>query len=69
MRGGEMVKKDVEIVPEPKKLVFSGKWFEFDGLNLPEFLGKEFNIPRGSWRIVKTGRSGNGLEVKGENRR
>jgi len=68
MRGGEMVKKDVEIVPEPKKLVFSGKWFEFDGLNLPEFLGREFNIPQGSWRMVKTGRSGNGLEVKGENR-
>lgn len=63
----KMVKK-IEIVPEPKKLVFTGKWFEFDGLNLPEFLSREFNIPQGSWKIVKTERSWNGLEVNGESR-
>ncbi len=63
-----MTEKSIGIVPEPKKLEFSGKLFEFDGLNLPEFLSREFNIPRGSWRIVKTGANGNGLEVKGGSR-
>lgn len=60
--------KNVKIVPEPRMLEFSGKWFEFDGLDLPEFLGKEFNIPRGSWRIIRSKADGNGVEVKGESK-
>ena len=63
-----MTEKSVKIVPEPKKLSFSGRWFEFDGLGLPEFLSREFSVPRGSWRVIKAERNGNGLEVKGNTR-
>ena len=57
--------KEIFVVPEPKRLDFSGKWSDFDGFkNLPEFLMHEFRIPRGSWTIVKTSRSGIGLDVK-----
>jgi len=39
-------------------------WFEFDGFsNFPEFLTKEFNVPRGGWKISRVSRSGTGLEV------
>lgn len=42
-----------KIVPEPKFLNFSGKWFRFDGFsNFPSFLGEAFNVTRGSWKIV-----------------
>jgi hexosaminidase len=61
--------KNVEIVPEPKRLTFSGKWLEFDGLDLPEFLRNEFNIPQGSWRIVRTEANGTGIEVKEESKK
>ncbi|MBO3800595.1 MAG: beta-N-acetylhexosaminidase [Candidatus Brockarchaeota archaeon] len=60
--------KNVKIVPEPKRLEFSGKWFEFDGLDLPEFLGREFKIPQGSWKIIRLRADGNGVEVNGESR-
>ncbi|MEM2611927.1 MAG: beta-N-acetylhexosaminidase, partial [Thermoproteota archaeon] len=60
------MEKDVKIVPEPKEQEFSGKWFEFDGISLPDFLSKEFNIPHGSWKIVKTTGYGSGVHVKGE---
>ena len=53
------------IVPEPKKIEFTGRWFKFDGFeNLPEFLAREFNIPKGRWRILREDLSGNGVEVK-----
>jgi len=53
------------IVPEPKKIEFTGRWFRFDGFeNLPEFLAREFNISKGRWRIVREDLSGNGVEVK-----
>ena len=53
------------IVPEPKKIEFTGRWFKFDGFeNLPEFLAREFNISKGRWRIVREDLSGNGVEVK-----
>lgn len=53
------------IVPEPKTLSFKGKWHEFNGFeNFPEFLAKEFNIPKGSWKIKKIDREGNGINIK-----
>jgi len=43
---------EVVIVPEPKKLEFKERWFKFDGFKeFPEFLTKEFKVPRGSWSI------------------
>jgi hexosaminidase len=56
----------IKIVPEPKSIVFSGKWFGFDGLDLPEFFRKEFGIPEGSWRLKRIEKAGNGVEVRGE---
>ncbi|HBT49730.1 MAG TPA: beta-N-acetylhexosaminidase, partial [Caldanaerobacter subterraneus] len=55
----------VFIVPEPKRFVFNGNWFSFDGFNnLPEFFRKEFNIPQGSWVIKKIDREGTGVKIK-----
>lgn len=46
----------IHIVPEPKTIRFTGKWFEFNGFaNMPDFLAKEFGVPKGSWEIVKLG--------------
>ncbi|MGB9811474.1 MAG: beta-N-acetylhexosaminidase, partial [Dictyoglomus turgidum] len=53
------------IVPEPKRLEFMGKWLEFKGFeNFPEFLSQEFHIPKGSLRIRKIEKKGNGIEIK-----
>ncbi|MGC8813867.1 beta-N-acetylhexosaminidase [Dictyoglomus sp.] len=53
------------IIPEPKKLEFTGKWFPFDGFeNFSEFLSKEFNIPKGKWRINKKEKEGIGIQIK-----
>ncbi len=53
------------IVPEPKELEFSGKWFSFDGFeNFPEFLAKEFNLKKGKWKIIKTSGKDTGIKVK-----
>jgi hexosaminidase len=47
-------KNYIYIVPEPRSIEFTGKWFEFNGfINFPEFLAREFNIPVGDWNIVK----------------
>ncbi|MCS7201727.1 MAG: beta-N-acetylhexosaminidase [Dictyoglomus sp.] len=55
----------IYIVPEPKRLEFRGKWFPFDGFeNFPQFLSKEFSIPKGTWRINKLEKEGTGLEIK-----
>jgi len=55
----------IYIVPEPKRMSFSGRWFPFDGFeNLPDFISREFNIPKGSWRIEKIDREGIGVEIK-----
>lgn len=57
-------KKEVVVVPEPKKLEFSGNWFKFDGLqNFNEFLSNEFKVPKGSWKISKISKAGTGLEI------
>lgn len=54
----------VLIVPEPKKLKFTNRWFEFDGfVEFPSFLAREFKIPQGSWRIKKVNQKGTGLKV------
>lgn len=53
------------VVPEPRKLEFTGKWFSFDGFeDFPEFLLKEFNVPKGKWKINKIEKEGSGIEIK-----
>jgi hexosaminidase len=55
----------VFVVPEPKTLRFTGKWFRFDGFeNFPDFHTRQFNLPKGSWRITEAGKDGTGLEIK-----
>lgn len=55
----------VSVIPEPKMLEFTGRWFVFDGFeNLPEFLMHEFDLSKGSWKIVEAQRNGTGLKVK-----
>ncbi len=60
-----MHQNSIHIVPEPKIIEFTGKWFTFNGFsNFPEFLVKEFNIPIGDWEIVKTvGEGDAGIEI------
>ncbi|MCS7110879.1 MAG: beta-N-acetylhexosaminidase [Ignisphaera sp.] len=59
-------KRSIYIVPEPKVLEFTDKWFPFDGFsNFPEFLSREFNIPKGSWEVIKVSGEGNaGVEIE-----
>jgi len=55
----------ISIVPEPKRLEFKGRWFEFKGFeNFPEFLSQEFKVPKGNLRIKKIEKEGNGIEIK-----
>ncbi len=57
--------KQVYVVPEPKKLEFTGRWFKFDGFeNFPKFIAEEFKVPTGGWRIVKVDRNGTGVKIK-----
>ena len=52
----DMKPERILIVPEPKRIEFTGIWFNFDGFqNLPDFLMKEFNIKKGSWIIKRLG--------------
>ncbi|WPX08924.1 beta-N-acetylhexosaminidase [Anaerocellum danielii] len=54
-----------KIVPKPKKLDFTGKWFDFDGFeNFPDFISSEFSIPKGSWKIEIVQRPGTGLSIE-----
>ncbi|RLE87732.1 MAG: beta-N-acetylhexosaminidase [Thermoprotei archaeon] len=56
---------EVKVVPEPAKLEFRGEWLEFDGFsNFPEFLAKEFEVPKGSWEIRRVEGEGSGVDVK-----
>ncbi|MEM1506932.1 MAG: beta-N-acetylhexosaminidase [Candidatus Bathyarchaeia archaeon] len=44
--------REVFIVPEPKRLKFTGKWFAFNGFSsFPSFLKAEFAVPEGDWVI------------------
>ena len=53
------------MVPEPKQLDFDGVWYDFDGFaNFPEFLAKEFGVPRGSWVIEKVSGKGTGVSIE-----
>ena len=55
---------NVIVVPEPKRLEFTGKWLKFDGFqNFPRFLTNEFEVPKGEWSIVKVKSKGTGIEV------
>ena len=55
----------IYVIPEPSELRFTGRWFDFDGFsNFPEFLAREFGIPRGSWVVEKGEGPGDaGLEI------
>lgn len=53
------------VVPEPAKLEFRERWFDFDGFaNLDDFIASEFCIPKGSWEIRRVDGGGSGLEVR-----
>ena len=57
--------KEVFIVPKPEKLDFSGRWFVFDGFTeFPEFIAREFSVPKGKWKISKIDRKGTGVKVR-----
>ena len=57
--------KEIQIVPEPRSLKFSGEWFVFKGFrNLPEFVKREFNVPEGEWKITRSEREGTGVKVE-----
>jgi len=55
----------VYIVPEPRRFEFDGTWYDFDGFsNFPEFLAREFGVPRGSWVVERVGGVGSGVVVE-----
>lgn len=57
--------EQIYVVPEPKKLEFTGRWFKFDGFeNLLRFIAEEFKIPIGRWRIVKVDCDGTGVKIR-----
>ena len=57
--------KEILIVPEPKKIDFTGRWFKFNGFtNFPKFIAKEFKVPSGDWKIVRKDLEGNGVDVR-----
>jgi hypothetical protein len=59
-----MAKKSFTIVPGSAIEEFRGQWAAFDGFaNFPKFLSREFDVPRGKWRITKTQGDGNGMQI------
>ncbi|MCX8170725.1 MAG: beta-N-acetylhexosaminidase [Candidatus Bathyarchaeota archaeon] len=57
--------KEVFIVPEPKRLKFTGKWFTFNGFsNFPVFLKTEFAVPEGDWIISRVEGAGEESKLK-----
>lgn len=57
--------REIFIVPEPRHLKFTGKWFTFNGLkNFPDFLRQEFKVPFGDWVIIKASDEGTGLKIE-----
>lgn len=54
------------VVPEPVKMDFDGEWLPFDGFsNFPEFLSREFGLPRGGWKLVRVDGEGTGAKGRG----
>lgn len=54
----------ISLIPEPDELKFTGRWFRFNGFkNFPDFLIREFNLPRGDWIIEKTDGEDNGIRI------
>jgi len=54
----------ISLTPEPDELKFTGRWFRFNGFkNFPDFLIREFNLPRGDWIIEKTDGEDNGIRI------
>jgi hexosaminidase len=54
----------IYVVPEPRTLVFNGRWLSFDGFeNLPEFLMREFGVKRGRWKIMEVEEGETGVRV------
>ncbi|MBS7654072.1 MAG: beta-N-acetylhexosaminidase [Candidatus Bathyarchaeia archaeon] len=59
------MEKKIFIVPEPKYIRFTGRWFSFDGFkDLPEFLRCEFKVPKGNWTIIEAAGDEAGLKVE-----
>ena len=55
----------LHVVPEPKRLVSSVKRFDFDGFqNFPDFLAREFEIPKGEWKVTEANQKGTGMRIK-----
>ena len=45
------MKTKLELVPQPEKLNFSGKWLKFGGItNMPGFISREFGIKRAGYK-------------------
>jgi hexosaminidase len=61
-----MERKEVLVVPEPRNLKSTGRWFKFNGFsNLPEFLRREFKVPVGDWVIsIVEGGCGSSLKIE-----
>ncbi|MCD6369533.1 MAG: beta-N-acetylhexosaminidase [Thermoproteales archaeon] len=59
------MEKCIEIIPEPKQLRFTGRWFDFNGFkNFPSFLVEEFGLETGDWVIKPVEEEGTGVRVK-----
>jgi len=54
-----------KIIPQPQKLNFTERWFDFDGFkNFPASISREFSIPKGSWKIEILQRPGTGISIE-----
>jgi len=57
--------KEINIIPEPKKIIFRNKWIKFDGIkNINNFIRNEFNIPSGSFIIIAEDGPVTSIEIK-----
>jgi hexosaminidase len=55
---------ELSIVPQPLRIEFKDEWFEIDGFrNAPSFMKTEFEVPNGSWELVETVKTGQGVQV------
>jgi len=55
----------INIVPEPKGISFTSRWFKFDGFReFPDFIMKEFGLKRGSWEFKEVKEKGIGVRIR-----